>query len=215
MSAASGRSSTWRSLEERRTGDPLFLQTRSRPGPSVYETFLGASQYPHHGQRVDQRAAHDSERHRHVRGLDDERRQGLLRASVAGRQGHPKGRDDRQSGWQDSPGRADGCWLARTPAAATPPRSPTIWVRAPASRTHSQRSRSHTPTRTSATTRSLWAPSPPGRSPAPWGRDSQPGCHWWAGNSRLVVRRCQPRLLERFLARRSSLSSEFSSPSRT
>ena len=38
-------------LEERRTGDPLFLQMK-QAGPSVYEKFLGASQYPHHGQRV-------------------------------------------------------------------------------------------------------------------------------------------------------------------
>ena len=38
-------------LEERRTSDPLFLQMK-QAGPSVYEKFLGASQYPHHGQRV-------------------------------------------------------------------------------------------------------------------------------------------------------------------
>jgi uncharacterized protein (DUF2252 family) len=38
-------------LEERRTRDPLFLQLK-QAGPSVYEKFLGASEYDHHGRRV-------------------------------------------------------------------------------------------------------------------------------------------------------------------
>jgi uncharacterized protein (DUF2252 family) len=38
-------------LEERRTLDPLFLQVK-QAGPSVYEKFLGPSEYQHHGQRV-------------------------------------------------------------------------------------------------------------------------------------------------------------------
>ncbi|MFW0791980.1 DUF2252 domain-containing protein [Gordonia sp. CPCC 205333] len=37
--------------EERRTGDPIFLQVK-QAGPSVYEQFLGASQYDNHGSRV-------------------------------------------------------------------------------------------------------------------------------------------------------------------
>ncbi len=37
--------------EERRTGDPLFMQVK-QAGPSVYEPYLGASRYPEHGQRV-------------------------------------------------------------------------------------------------------------------------------------------------------------------
>lgn len=37
--------------EERRTGDPVFLQIK-QAGPSVYEQFLGASVYPNHGSRV-------------------------------------------------------------------------------------------------------------------------------------------------------------------
>ena len=37
--------------EERRTGDPLFMQFK-QAGPSVYEPFLGPSRYPEHGQRV-------------------------------------------------------------------------------------------------------------------------------------------------------------------
>jgi uncharacterized protein (DUF2252 family) len=38
-------------LEERRTLDPLFLQLK-QAAPSVYEQFLGASEYGHNGQRV-------------------------------------------------------------------------------------------------------------------------------------------------------------------
>jgi hypothetical protein len=38
-------------LEERRTGDPLFLQVK-QAGPSVYERFLGPSKYTNHGSRV-------------------------------------------------------------------------------------------------------------------------------------------------------------------
>lgn len=38
-------------LEERRTGDPLFLQVK-QAGPSVYEQFLGRSKYDNHGARV-------------------------------------------------------------------------------------------------------------------------------------------------------------------
>lgn len=38
-------------LEERRTGDPLFLQIK-QAGPSVYEQFLGKSKYENHGARV-------------------------------------------------------------------------------------------------------------------------------------------------------------------
>ncbi|GED98336.1 DUF2252 domain-containing protein [Gordonia crocea] len=37
--------------EERRTGDPLFLQVK-QAGPSVYEPWLGASTYARHGERV-------------------------------------------------------------------------------------------------------------------------------------------------------------------
>ncbi|WP_018179025.1 DUF2252 domain-containing protein [Jongsikchunia kroppenstedtii] len=37
--------------EERRTGDPVFLQIK-QAGPSVYEQFLGPSIYPNHGSRV-------------------------------------------------------------------------------------------------------------------------------------------------------------------
>lgn len=37
--------------EERRTGDPLFLQIK-QAGPSVYEPYLGASAYAQHGERV-------------------------------------------------------------------------------------------------------------------------------------------------------------------
>jgi len=37
--------------EERRTGDPVFLQIK-QAGPSVYEKFLGPSIYPNHGSRV-------------------------------------------------------------------------------------------------------------------------------------------------------------------
>lgn len=38
-------------FEERRTGDPLFLQVK-QAGPSVYEPFLGTSEYERHGARV-------------------------------------------------------------------------------------------------------------------------------------------------------------------
>ncbi|HEY9310931.1 DUF2252 domain-containing protein [Williamsia sp.] len=38
-------------LEERRSGDPLFLQVK-QAGPSVYEQFLGKSKYENHGERV-------------------------------------------------------------------------------------------------------------------------------------------------------------------
>ena len=38
-------------LVERRTGDPFFLQIKQAV-PSVYERFLGASLYGHHGERV-------------------------------------------------------------------------------------------------------------------------------------------------------------------
>ncbi|MDG3013129.1 DUF2252 domain-containing protein [Speluncibacter jeojiensis] len=38
-------------FEERRTGDPLFLQVK-QAGPSVYEQFLGVSAYDAHGARV-------------------------------------------------------------------------------------------------------------------------------------------------------------------
>ncbi|WP_137724342.1 DUF2252 domain-containing protein [Prescottella subtropica] len=38
-------------FEERRTGDPLFLQVK-QAGPSVYEQFVGASTYGNHGARV-------------------------------------------------------------------------------------------------------------------------------------------------------------------
>jgi uncharacterized protein (DUF2252 family) len=38
-------------LEELRTRDPFFLQIK-QAGPSVYEQFLGPSEYAHHGQRV-------------------------------------------------------------------------------------------------------------------------------------------------------------------
>jgi len=38
-------------LEERRTLDPFFLQIK-QAGPSVYEQYLGPSEYGHHGQRV-------------------------------------------------------------------------------------------------------------------------------------------------------------------
>ncbi|MGY3551963.1 DUF2252 domain-containing protein [Williamsia sp. R60] len=38
-------------LEERRSGDPLFLQVK-QAGPSVYEPFLGKSKYENHGARV-------------------------------------------------------------------------------------------------------------------------------------------------------------------
>lgn len=37
--------------EERRTGDPMFMQVK-QAGPSVYEPYLGASRYAEHGQRV-------------------------------------------------------------------------------------------------------------------------------------------------------------------
>ncbi|GAB10652.1 hypothetical protein GOARA_061_00910 [Gordonia araii NBRC 100433] len=37
--------------EDRRTGDPLFLQVK-QAGPSVYERWLGESRYPSHGERV-------------------------------------------------------------------------------------------------------------------------------------------------------------------
>lgn len=37
--------------EERRTGDPIFLQMK-QAGPSVYEQFLGPSPYDNHGSRV-------------------------------------------------------------------------------------------------------------------------------------------------------------------
>ncbi|WP_051121873.1 DUF2252 domain-containing protein [Nocardia sp. 348MFTsu5.1] len=38
-------------LEEQRSGEPLFFQVK-QAGPSVYEQFLGKSQYENHGERV-------------------------------------------------------------------------------------------------------------------------------------------------------------------
>ena len=83
-------------LEERRSGDPLFLQIK-QAGPSVYEQFLGKSKYENHGARVVQgqhliQSATDmfvgwtTFQYSPIGSGS-----GLLRPAVPGRQGHPEG----------------------------------------------------------------------------------------------------------------------------
>ena len=86
-SAASACSST-SCCSPDRAQEPLFLQVK-QAGPSVYEEHLGQSRVPQPRRARRQRPAADPERHRHVRRMDQPRRQGLLRPAVPRHEGRP------------------------------------------------------------------------------------------------------------------------------
>ena len=139
-------------LVERRTGDPFFLQIKQAV-PSVYERFLGASPYGHHGERVinGQRMI-QSATDMFVGWTTNDGHDFYVRQLRDGKV-IPKG-ESSPAGWRSSRPHAGECWPAHTRAAVTPPRSTITSAPAPKWSRLSWLSRRPTPTRMNETTRS-------------------------------------------------------------
>ena len=149
----------------RDSSDPLMLQVKEAQA-SVLEPYVGRSRYASAGRRVvsGQRLMQASSDiflgwHRGVM-PDGVTRDFYLRQLKDGKGGFDPSLDGARAVSGSTGRSAPGPWLVGMPAPVTRWPSPPTWGRATPSIARSSRSRRPTPTRTSATTRHSWQPSP-------------------------------------------------------